>query len=95
MNRCEIVTASDGTKMIACFAGPGLCQDDIDELNRFALIRRESNKYYKARTGKKMLLREAAVKLGLTPRQLGDFEWGRAEIPRDTAAEMDKLYDLP
>ena len=95
MTRCEIVTTSDGTKAIVCFDGPGLTADDVAELNRFAAMRTQSNKYYRARVATKMLLRDAAAKLGLSPKQLGDFEHGRAEIPKDMAAQMDELYATP
>lgn len=55
----------------------------------------EARECYRWRVGARLSLREAAKMLGLTPRLLSDFEWGRAELPGDTAQAMEQLYQKP
>lgn len=40
MSHCEIVTTTDGTKVLVNFAGPRLTVEDMAELNEFARQRR-------------------------------------------------------
>ncbi len=54
MSRCEYIITSDGTRVLVNFAGPALTLSDMEELNRFAALRRE--KFEKKKKSKEKMI---------------------------------------
>lgn len=53
MTKCVVETASDGTKVLICYQGPGLTLGDMAELNNFVKLRREKFEAKKAKKDSK------------------------------------------
>jgi predicted transcriptional regulator len=67
------------------------CWDCTDAWHDSAPPRQHLSPLYERRVAAGLRLRDLAAQVGITPRELGDIEWGRTDPPADVLAKINEV----